>query len=290
MAEIALVLLLFLAVLAVKRGWRGEARIRRAGARVKAWVLAAPATAALWVFLTLHSLTLAELTSDVGTEVLRAHSTNLTQLAEHPVSALFSSALWIEIPDLPMVAVLAVCVLAPAERWLGTFRTVVVFFLGHVLATLITAGVLTTLLRVETERYADRGFGSVVDVGVSYGSLCVAGLLTYRVRRLPLRLLVMAALTAGVLASGVFFEDYTGFGHNTAVVLGFLLHPLAAPVIARSAAKRAACPPGPQGKKREGELVGNPVGNPVEETEALSGGPVRSPEPPPLQVAAARAE
>ncbi|MFI9239238.1 rhomboid-like protein [Streptomyces sp. NPDC053079] len=226
-AEIALVLSLFFAVLAVKRGWRGEDRIRRAGSWIKAWALAAPATAALWVFLTLHSLTLGELTSDVRTEVLRTHSTNLTQLAEHPVSALVGSALWIEIPDLPMVALLAVAVLAPAERWLGTFRAVVAFFLGHVLATLITAGVLTTLLRVETERYVDRGFGSVIDVGVSYGSLCVAGLLTYRVRNLPLRLLVMAALMAGVIASGTFFEDYTAFGHNTAVALGFLLRPLA---------------------------------------------------------------
>ncbi len=244
-AEIAIVLSLFFAVLAVKRGWPGEARIRRIASWIKAWVLSAPATAALWIFLTLHSFTLGELTSSVRTEVLRSHSTNLTQLAEHPVSALISSALWIEIPDLPMVALLAVCVLAPAERWLGTFRTVVVFFLGHVLATLITAGVLTALLRVETERYADRGFGSVVDVGVSYGSLCVAGLLCYRVRSLPLRLLVMAGLLIGVVASGAFFEDYTAFGHNTAVVLGFLLRPLASSAMARIAGRGASPPPHP---------------------------------------------
>ncbi|MEU7133047.1 rhomboid-like protein [Streptomyces sp. NPDC046261] len=256
-AEMALVLSLFFAVLAVKRGWGGEALIRRGASRVKEWALAAPATAALWVFLALHSITLGELTSDARTEVLRTHSTNLTQLAEHPVSALIGSALWIEIPDLPMVALLAVAVLAPTERWLGTFRTVVVFFLGHVLATLITAGVLTTLLRVETERYVDRGFGSVVDVGVSYGSLCVAGLLTYRVRSLPLRLLTMAALMAGVVASGAFFEDYTGFGHNTAVVLGFLFHPLARPAMARDAARKASSRPPEEYGNRPDEHAGS---------------------------------
>ncbi|MFF4404881.1 rhomboid-like protein [Streptomyces sp. NPDC001404] len=255
-AEIALVGVLFFAVLTVKRGWRGAALIRRAGERIKAWVLAAPATAALWVFLALHSLTLGELTSEVRTEVLRTHSTNLTQLAEHPVSALLGSALWIEIPDLPMVALLAFCVLAPVERWLGTFRTMCVFFFGHVMATLITAGVLTALLRVESERYEARGFGSVIDVGISYGSLCVAGLLTYRVRRLPLRILVMAALAAGVVASGTFFEDYTAFGHNTALVLGFLLRPVAAPAMARSAARAAAPPPGADGPDGEGDAGG----------------------------------
>ncbi|MEV0276443.1 rhomboid-like protein [Streptomyces sp. NPDC050610] len=220
---------------APERGGTGAPRLRRAGTRLRTWVATAPATTALWAFLVVHSVVLFQLDPGGRAEVLRSHSTNLTQLAEHPVTVLADSALWIEIPDLPMVALLALCVLAPAERRFGTLRTVVVFFLGHVLATLVTAGVLTTLLHTESAHFPDRGFGSAIDVGVSYGSLCVAGLLAYWVPSPPVRLLTMAGLLAAVVASGRFFEDYTAFGHNTAVVLGFLLYPVAAPVLGRRA-------------------------------------------------------
>ncbi|KUJ68263.1 hypothetical protein ACZ90_20285 [Streptomyces albus subsp. albus] len=227
-AETVLVTLPFLAVLAVKHGWPGAAVARRAGARVRDWVVGAPGTAALCVFLAVHSLTLAELPAEVGGEVLRTHSTNLGQLAEHPVSVLVTSALWIEIPDLPMVVLLALLVMAPVERWLGTLRAVALFFLGHVLATVITAFALRMLLEVRPEQYQDRGLSSVVDVGVSYGSMCLAGVLCWRVRRRGPRIAVMSALLAAVVASGAFFPDYTGFGHNTALLLGLLLGSFAA--------------------------------------------------------------
>ena len=68
-------------------------------------------------------------------------------------------------------------VLAPAERWLGTLRTIVAFFIGHVGATLITAAVLALLIHHD---YLPRRLRDVVDVGSSYGFMCVAGLFTYR--------------------------------------------------------------------------------------------------------------
>ncbi|MFH8982280.1 rhomboid-like protein [Streptomyces varsoviensis] len=226
-------------------------RLRRVGARLRAWVVTAPATTGLLAFLLLHSVALVHLGPGGQAEVLRRHSTNLSQLAEHPVGALVDSALWIEMADLPMVALLALCVLAPAERRFGTFRTVVVFFLGHVLATLITAGVLTALLHTPSAHFPDRGFGSAIDVGVSYGGLCVAGVLTYAVPSRPVRLLTMAGLLAAVWVSGAFFEDYTAFGHNTAVVLGFLLHPVVAYSGRRDVSSRSrAGAPGPVKMRR----------------------------------------
>src|SRR5581483_10396921 len=83
--------------------------------------------------------------------LFRTQSTNLHNLRTHPVDVLFRSAFWSGATTyLPFLLLLAV-VLAPAEEWLGTFRLILVFALGHVGATLITAVALSHGLFTTTD-------------------------------------------------------------------------------------------------------------------------------------------
>jgi hypothetical protein len=124
---------------------------------------------------------------------------------------------------LPFIVLIAL-VLAPAEVWLGTRRLIVVFVLGHVLATLATALAISQGYFISA---ADKGIDRTVDVGVSYGCFCVASILTYR---LPARwrpayavtLLIVSGLLAFVLGG-----TFTDLGHFVSVILGLALYPIA---------------------------------------------------------------
>ena len=162
----------------------------------------------------------AQLHGHPGRALLFEHSTNLTHLANDPVSVLVTSAAWLTRRELLAWLVLFPLVLAPAERWLGTLRTIVVFAIGHVGATLVTAagiaygidhGLLPDHLR------------NVVDVGSSYGFLCVAALFTYR---LPgrWRWLWAGTLLGGALAVAAVDSSFSDYGHLVAVVIGLSLY------------------------------------------------------------------
>ena len=119
-------------------------------------------------------------------------------------------------------ALLLTAVMAPAERWLGSFRTIVAFATGHVLATLLTAWVLDRRLFELVGNDASR---RAIDVGVSYGFWCIAALFTYR---LPWRWRwVWAGLVAlQTVVPFVLDRTFTGFGHLTAIAIGFALYPV----------------------------------------------------------------
>ncbi|GAA3213453.1 hypothetical protein GCM10010468_33440 [Actinocorallia longicatena] len=214
-------LFLLLAAAAYWR-WPGGAQISRAAGWMRGWAAEHPASAILWALVLLHGLMLAGLPDALQDAVLRAHSTNLSEMERYPISVLITSALWTELDDLPYVTLLALCVWGPVERWLGTPRTVLAFYAGHIGASVITT--------IRAARLVDEGvlrydFTAIVDVGVSMGSLTLAGLLVYRLtgRR---RWTLLVGLIVLVPASVVVFGRYTTTGHVLALAIGFALWPL----------------------------------------------------------------
>ncbi|GAA1005138.1 hypothetical protein GCM10009551_082260 [Nocardiopsis tropica] len=234
----------------VRRGGPGAARLQALGWAAVAWVRASPAATFIWLIVCVNSIMLIGLPESVQTEVLLAHSTNLTQFAHHPVQSLVTSALWIEPVDIVFATVMTILVLGPAERWLGHAGLVAVYFTGSAVASLVavfSAGRLVAhgLLTDDVD------VSGMVDVGVSYGSLCVAGLLVYRIARVRWRLVAMVALPIAVQLSLPFFGLYATLGHLRAVVLGYLLWPVTRiPAVRRRAATwryrapSATCAPG----------------------------------------------
>jgi hypothetical protein len=155
--------------------------------------------------------------------LLRSQSTNLDNLGADPVTVLFRSAFWSGGTAVVAVIVLLAAVLAPAEVWLGTARLIFVFAVGHVTTTLITAIAISQGYFGAPGRY---GIARTVDVGVSYGLLCVAAVLTHRLPR-PWRLLSSGGM---LLMLSVFAfvvgRTFTDFGHLVAALTGFAIYPL----------------------------------------------------------------
>jgi hypothetical protein len=69
------------------------------------------------------------------------------------------------------------------------------------------------------------GLARTIDVGVSYGTFCVAAVLTYRLRH-PWRLPYATALVlAFALLAFVVGRTFTDFGHLLSVLIGFAAYP-----------------------------------------------------------------
>ncbi|WKV76013.1 hypothetical protein AW27_033630 [Streptomyces sp. PCS3-D2] len=114
-----------------------------------------------------------------------------------------------------------------------------VFLGGHVVATLLTAAVITVALRYGWYPAAVR---QSLDYGVSYGAqtvLAVGTLALPRRGRLPWAAFVLAWPLGGAEWSGP-LPDFTTVGHLTAAVIGFGL--LAVPAFRRPRAGAAGPP------------------------------------------------
>lgn len=230
------VALLSAAVWNVRRAGPGAAAMLAAARYARAWVRASPVAALLCLVVMANTVMLLGLPRELGEQVLGAHSTNLEQFGSHPLQSLVTSALWIEPVDIPFVALMTVLVLGPAERWLGHIGMPAIYFAGSATASLISVlsaerllahGIITDDLDVE----------GMIDVGVSYGSLCVFGVLVYRVPLWRWRLAAMIALPVAVRLTMPFFGMYSTLGHLRAVLLGYLLYPVTRiPAIRRRAA------------------------------------------------------
>ena len=154
--------------------------------------------------------------------LLREQSTNLSNLRHHAIDVLVRSAFWSGTSyALPTIALLAV-VLAPAEFWLGTRRAVAVFAIGHIGATLLTAAGISLALHFGR---APRGIERTIDVGISYGAYCIAGVLTYRLPR-PWRYAWAVGLLAIFSAESVLSSEFSDYGHLVSVLLGLACYPL----------------------------------------------------------------
>jgi hypothetical protein len=215
----------WLTAVGAAHNWPGASVVQRVWRLVEpyfgSYVRASPATFIYAGIIFVTTWVAAGLTAPERDALFRTQSTNLHNLRTHPVDVLFRSAFWSgSTAFLPFLLLLAV-VLAPAEEWLGTFRLILAFALGHVGATLLTAVAIDHHVFAE----AEPGIARTIDVGVSYGAFCVAGILTYRFPkrwRLPYAgaLLLVFSLFAFVIG-----KTFTDFGHFVSVLIGFAAYP-----------------------------------------------------------------
>jgi len=112
--------------------------------------------------------------------------------------------------------------LAPAERWLGHLRWLLVGLVCHVGATYLSEGYLYSRIQeaVSSPRLIDAR-----DIGVSYFVVGIVGVLTYHIpRRWRWFYLVGALVVFGV--SLAVKRDFTQLGHFSALLIGLGCYPL----------------------------------------------------------------
>lgn len=189
---------------------------------VAGWVGSAPGTYIWLLILTVTALQLQQLPPRVRHTLLVVDSTNIVQLNHHPVRVLLLSALWTQEGSVLPYLVLFSVFHAPVERWLGTARWLVVVASAHVLATLISEGILAML--ISSGQFPQR-MSYTLDVGVSYGLAGVAGVLTYRLA--GRWSLVYVACAVGFLGYRlVTGQTFTDIGHFAALLVGLACYPL----------------------------------------------------------------
>lgn len=181
-----------------------------------------PGTVAYVGVLVATTVTLHRLSAPAATALLRSQSTNLHNMAIHPLRVLVLSAFWVQSARLlPWLLRLGV-VMAPLERWLGTAKAIGVFAAGHVGATLVTvAGVW----RVTHGGTTDPSLVNTIDVGMSYGFYAMAGLIVFHLPR-RFRLVAAIALVAKLGLAAEAGRTFTDAGHLCALAIGFGCYPL----------------------------------------------------------------
>ncbi|MFD9436830.1 rhomboid-like protein [Streptomyces sp. NPDC060002] len=197
----------------------GVSGVRRA---VWAYVRGAPGTYVWLAVLFVTTVALHHMSPEFEQEFLRQRSTNIHELSRHPVRVLVASAMWIDGGYwLPYAALYSVFH-AQVERWLGTARWLAVCVAAHVLATLISEGVLAKAIR---DGLAPQSAVNTLDVGVSYALSGVVAVLVYRIRP-PWRYGYLAAVVVFYgfpLTAGPTFTD---FGHFVSFLVGLACCPL----------------------------------------------------------------
>jgi hypothetical protein len=162
---------------------------------------------------------------------LRARSTNLRELSSHPVRVLIASAMWIEGGHWVPYAVLYSVFHARVERWLGTVRWLAVCVLAHVVATLVSEGVLLWAIRAGV---APVSSVDAVDVGVSYALAGVMGVLVFRIRGAVWRYGYLGAVLVVYGAPLVVGRTFTDVGHAVGLLTGLVCGPVAAGRVRRT--------------------------------------------------------
>jgi predicted transporter len=103
------------------------------------------------------------------------------------------------------------------ERRVGTVRTLGVFVLGHVGATVLTVCGLAVGVGMG---WLPASLTHATDVGPSYGLAALAGVLAARVVRRDRRRLAVGALLLALVVASVVGGDFTDVGHLIAALLG----------------------------------------------------------------------
>lgn len=156
--------------------------------------------------------------------LIASSSTNLSNLADHPVRALVGSAFVTDDGTVVSWIVLALVGLGAAGEALGNVRLVALLASGHVLGTLVSESVLDAQIRAGTMPVSAR---SLTDVGPSYviAPALVLGLL------LAPSLVARAAsglgfaLLAPHLFGGLARLEVSSVGHVVAIGLALIAGP-----------------------------------------------------------------
>ncbi|MEU9284130.1 rhomboid-like protein [Streptomyces sp. NPDC048275] len=192
--------------------------LRRAGTYIRS----APGTYIWLSILFVTTVALHHMSPDFEADFLRQRSTNIHELSDNPVRVLISSAMWIDGGLWLPYAVLYTLFHAQAERWLGTARWLVVCVAAHVLASLISEGVLMAAIR---RGAAPHSAVDTLDIGVSYALAGVIAVLAYRIVA-PWRYPYMAMLLVLYGLPLLIGRTFTDFGHFISVLIGLACCPL----------------------------------------------------------------
>jgi hypothetical protein len=196
---------------------------RRLSPRIANWVRHAPATYAYLLILLVTTWVLATSSSSVARQLLLERSTNLHELARDPVRVLVASAFFVtSAPAWLGWVILFTAVAAQVEHRIGSGRTITVFVLGHVGATLLTAVGLWLALKGDL---VESSVVQAVDVGASYGFVALAGIATYLLPR-RLKWAYLGALLLVLVAALALVPSFTDFGHLAAFLIGLACRPL----------------------------------------------------------------
>jgi hypothetical protein len=155
--------------------------------------------------------------------VLIHGSTNIHHLATDPLEVLFASLFWIDGRYWTPYLVLFTLFLAPAERWLGELRWLLVGFTAHICATYISEGGLYLAIQ---HHEAPARLVNARDIGVSYFMFAVIAVLAYHVAT-PWRWGYLAILFAFYTVPLFIHVNFTAIGHISAIVIGVLFYPMA---------------------------------------------------------------
>jgi hypothetical protein len=161
----------------------------------------------------------------VTDRLLQLSSTDAHNLWRRPLTSLLSSAIWLPGESWLVYALIFAIAVAPLERRFGARRTALVFFSGHIVATLATELPVMALISAHV---LPTSAGHWLDIGVSYGFFTTAGALVFL---LPgrARLLALAAMEAFIAA--IWLSDdpaaldsvVTLLGHAFAAHFGLLV-------------------------------------------------------------------
>ncbi|WOP20034.1 rhomboid-like protein [Raineyella sp. LH-20] len=226
MVTLVVALVIGLVTFAVGRDWPGTRRLHavwlRRGPAIGRYVRTAPATFVTLAVLGVTTWILAGTGNRLTTALLRDMSTNLHQLQSQPMTVLVRSAFWATPTEMIGWLVLFTLVAAPVEHWLGTRAWLVVFWAGHIGATLIVAVLLS--IGVSSGR-VPATVANTIDVGASYAFFCLAAVGTYGLRgrwRLGWAGVVLAYVVQGVFTA----PGFTASGHALAAAIGFAIGPV----------------------------------------------------------------
>ena len=215
MALFIIAAVLVLAVIVQRDVWPA-AWVKGAGHSFKAYVVTAPASFIYVLVIGVTTIVLLSSGDAISNQLLVTRSSTLHVLFQHPGVGFVQSAFWVSTPiELPL-AILYATILAPVERWVGSFRWLIVAAIGHVGATFLVAMLIWVMVKVGwVGDDATRG----VDVGVSYAFGAVAGVFTYLLSG-RLRWIFPSALIGLFVVVLVVAPNFTAVGHILAILIG----------------------------------------------------------------------
>ena len=190
--------------------------------RIWRFIRSAPLTY-LWLIILAYTTAVAH---DVNPHrlhhILVHRSTNLHHLDTNPIKVLIESLLWIDGRYwLPYLVVFTIF-LAPAERWLGSLRWLLVGLAAHVGATYLSEGWLYWQI---VRGAAPQSMENVPDIGVSYFAVGLVAVLSYHIAR-PWRWGYVAAVLLTFIVGLAWHLGFTALGHLCAVLIGLCCYPL----------------------------------------------------------------
>jgi hypothetical protein len=190
--------------------------------RVRRYVRTAPLTYSWLIVLLITTLVQRAIPARHLRALLQKESTNLHHLASDPIRVLIQSLLWIDGQYWWPYLVVFTLFLAPAERWLGHLRWLLVGLGCHVGATYLSEGYLYWRIQeaVSSPRLIDAR-----DIGVSYFVVGIVGVLTYHIPPRWRWLYLLAALVVFGVSLAV-KRDFTQLGHFSALLIGLACYPL----------------------------------------------------------------